>query len=270
MELLMRQIKLYLYSLIPLFIVIFSITVLTLTARIFNNFQNYIKKEYSIVVVSNHDLELDDLRIHSKMIVDIERVSTKKIVEDVENSLSKTTAVLLSKRVPNFYKVYFDRYPSNSEVEQIKEALLTSEKISRVDTFKNIHQQTYRFLFFITSTITLFTVVLSLTSIFLIIRQVEVWFYQHKKRMDIMKIFGASVMMRSKDLRKVAFWNSIVSTVLVVLIIYFIKDTILSNLTEDMEFVELIYNLDVDLIGLFFISILVSHFPVFMVVYQQK
>jgi len=266
----MKQIKIYLSSLIPLFIIMFSLTIALLTSRIFQNFQEYVKKDYSIIVISKYELDLKDFKVHSKLIKSYKQVSTKKIMEDVENNLSKWTAILLSRKVPNFYRIYFNKYPTHEELLIIKKSLLISEKISRVDVLKNIHQQTYRFLFFISMLVYIFTVLIAITSFFLIKNEVEIWFHQHKRRMEIMKIFGATVMMRSADLRKVAFINSFLVTFLVIGSILLIKNTIIKYLATDLEFVELIYTWDIDLVFLIITTLIISHLPVFMVVYSKK
>lgn len=64
---------------------------------------------------------------------------------------------------------------------------------------------------------------MAMISIFLIIKQMEIWKYTHKERMRVMEIFGAPLMLRSGILFKVAFFDAIISTILVSSIFFYIK-----------------------------------------------
>jgi len=62
-----------------------------------------------------------------------------------------------------------------------------------------------------------------LVSLFLIIKQMEIWKYAHKERMQVMEIFGAPLMLRSGVLFRVSFVDAIFATILVSAVFFYIK-----------------------------------------------
>jgi len=64
---------------------------------------------------------------------------------------------------------------------------------------------------------------MGIVSLFLIIKQMEIWKYAHKRRMQVMEIFGAPLMLRSGVLFKVAVADAIVATLITALIFLYIK-----------------------------------------------
>ena len=55
---------------------------------------------------------------------------------------------------------------------------------------------------------------MGVVSLFLIIKQMEIWKYAHKQRMQVMEIFGAPLMLRSGVLFKVAIMDAFIATIL--------------------------------------------------------
>jgi cell division transport system permease protein len=64
---------------------------------------------------------------------------------------------------------------------------------------------------------------MGVVSLFLIIKQMEIWKYAHKERMQVMEIFGAPLMLRSGVLFKVAFIDAIIASILVSGIFLYVK-----------------------------------------------
>ena len=64
---------------------------------------------------------------------------------------------------------------------------------------------------------------MAVVSLFLIIKQMEIWRYAHKERMQVMEIFGAPLMLRSGVLFRMAFVDAIFSTILVSAIFFYVK-----------------------------------------------
>ena len=64
---------------------------------------------------------------------------------------------------------------------------------------------------------------MAIVSLFLIIKQMEIWKYAHKERMQVMEIFGAPLMLRSGVLFRVAFVDAIFATIFVSAIFFYIK-----------------------------------------------
>jgi len=64
---------------------------------------------------------------------------------------------------------------------------------------------------------------MGIVSLFLIIKQMEIWKYAHKERMQVMEIFGAPLMLRSGVLFKVAIMDAFIATILTSMFFLYIK-----------------------------------------------
>jgi cell division transport system permease protein len=96
----------------------------------------------------------------------------------------------------------------------IKQDLLADKNIKKVETFGNSYSSSYRLFSFIKFSLKLFIGFMGVVSIFLIIKQMEIWKYSHKQRMQIMEIFGAPLMLRSGVLFKVAIFDAFIATLI--------------------------------------------------------
>ena len=64
---------------------------------------------------------------------------------------------------------------------------------------------------------------MAVVSLFLIIKQMEIWKYGHRQRMQVMEIFGAPLMLRSGILFKVAIFDALFATLVTSLFFIYIK-----------------------------------------------
>ena len=108
-------------------------------------------------------------------------------------------------------------------MEEIKKDLEVHTNIKRVETFGTSYSSAYRLFSFIKFALKLFIVFMAVVSLFLIIKQMEIWKYAHRQRMQVMEIFGAPLMLRSGILFKVAFIDAIFATIFVSSMFYYIK-----------------------------------------------
>jgi cell division transport system permease protein len=109
------------------------------------------------------------------------------------------------------------------ELSQIKKDLESDKNIKKVETFGSSYNSSYRLFAFIKLTLKVFIIFMAVVSLFLIIKQMEIWKYAHKERMQVMEIFGAPLMLRSGVLFRVAFVDAIFATIFVSGIFFYIK-----------------------------------------------
>ena len=95
--------------------------------------------------------------------------------------------------------------------------------IGKVETFGSSYSSSYKLFAFIKFTLKLFIVFMGVVSLFLIIKQMEIWKYAHKERMQVMEIFGAPLMLRSGILFKVAILDAFIATILTSAVFIYIK-----------------------------------------------
>ena len=125
--------------------------------------------------------------------------------------------------LPYFYNVGLDSYMRTSGLEQIKTDLEADANIKKVETFGSSHSSSYRLFSFIKFTLKLFIVFMAVVSLFLIIKQMEIWKYAHRQRMQVMEIFGAPLMLRSGVLFKVAIADAFIATILTSAVFLYVK-----------------------------------------------
>jgi len=105
--------------------------------------------------------------------------------------------------------------PSQEELQNIKSKLLKYAGVERVATFKKSYNKFYNFLLFDKSMLLYFTVLVMIIVLLLIIKQVEVWIYEHRQRFEIMTILGAPFWMKSAILYRVVIVDAIISSLVV-------------------------------------------------------
>ena len=103
-------------------------------------------------------------------------------------------------------------------MKTIKDKLLKIEGVKKVETFSKTHDKIYKMLVLSKKVFECFIVITSLMGIALIFKQMKIWLYEHKRRVEIMTLFGAPYWLKSAMLYKLAIIDSMFATVLVIAI----------------------------------------------------
>jgi len=191
--------------------------------RTTNTYEKGLKESYTMLVVSKKPVELSAFQALNKHISSSENIAREGIVSEVAKGVGKSTSDAIMKALPYFYNLGLDAYLHSSELENIKRDLKADKNIKRVETFGGSYNSSYRLFTFIKFTLKIFIIFMTVVSLFLIIKQMEIWKYAHKERMQVMEIFGAPLMLRSGVLFKVAFIDAIFASILVSGIFLYIK-----------------------------------------------
>jgi len=141
---------------LPLFLLLFAVESFYMLKRVINNYEQKINNEYSIVVVSKVPLD-------------------EKIVADKISNLSELKIL-----------------PNSKELSSMKRKLKDITGVKSVTTFKKNYDKFYNFLTFNKILLLFFTIFVSIIVWLLIIKQAEVWIFEHKQRFEIMSILGIS------------------------------------------------------------------------------
>ena len=110
-----------------------------------------------------------------------------------------------------------------------------------------------------------------MVSLFLIIKQMEIWKYAHVQRMQIMDIFGAPLMLRSGILFKVAIIDAIFATIMTSLFFLYIKFIWAANSGIDImvQNKEELFKVT-DMLILLGVALLIVIIAVYTVVFSTK
>ena len=121
----MKSLKNIFAFLIPLLSMLIAFSIYLLINNVVSNYQNKISKDYSIVVVSTTNLTKESMPKLAGINVDnIQTLPNDKIIENIKTNLSENSIELLKQKLPNFYQIHLEIFPTSSELEEIKSTLL--------------------------------------------------------------------------------------------------------------------------------------------------
>jgi len=210
----MKYIKEHIMFIFPMLAILLGIESFMVFDRMSQNYEQQLKADYSMLVLTNHPMDLKAFQALDSRISTIERIEKQSIVEEMAKGMSGISAKDIMQSLPHFYTIHLGSYLDNQEIEKIKKKLVASEMIKKVETFGKSHNESYNLFLFIKIVLWTFVGFMTLTSLFLVIKQMEIWQFAHKERMQVMEIFGASTMLKSGILFKRATIDAIIATMI--------------------------------------------------------
>jgi len=182
-----------------------------------------LRESYTILVVAKSAKTLKDFQSINRHISQAEPVEKAAIVEQISQGMSNTSTQEIIKALPYFYTLHLDRYLDNADIARIKHALMSQAGISRVETFGQAHNANYNLYMLIKITLWTFVGFMVLTSLFLVVKQMEIWQLEHRERMQVMEILGASGMLRSGVLFRIAVTDAVIAALATMGIFAFLR-----------------------------------------------
>ena len=219
----MKFIKNHLMFILPLMAILLGIEFYLVFERTTDTYEKGLKEGYTMLAVAKKPMELSDFQALNDHISSAEKIERETIVTEVAKGVSKSSSKEILAALPYFYNLGLDTYLHTSGLEEIKKDLEADANIKKVETFGSSYHSSYRLFSFIKLILKVFIVFMAVVSLFLIIKQMEIWKYAHKERMQVMEIFGAPLMLRSGVLFRMAFIDALFSTILVSGIFFYIK-----------------------------------------------
>jgi len=219
----MKFIKNHLMFILPLMAILLGIEFYLVFERTTNTYEKGLTEGYTMLVVTKKPVELSTFQTLNKHISSSEELKRDAIVSEVAKGVNKSTSKAIMKALPYFYNVGLDAYIHSLGLEEIKKDLEADRNIKKVETFGSSYNSSYKLFSFIKFILKIFIAFMTIVSLFLIIKQMEIWKYAHKERMQVMEIFGAPIMLRSGVLFKVALVDAFFSTLFVSAIFFYIK-----------------------------------------------
>ncbi len=219
----MKFIKNHLMFILPLMAILLGIEFYLVFDRTTDSYEKGLKEGYSMLVVTKKPMKLLAFKELNKHISSSEQIKRESIVSEIAKGVSKSSSKEILASLPYFYNVGLDSYLHTSSLDRIKTDLESDANIKKVETFGSSYSSAYRLFSFIKFTLKLFIIFMGVVSLFLIIKQMEIWKYAHKERMQVMEIFGAPLMLRSGVLFKVAIADAFIATILTSAIFLYVK-----------------------------------------------
>jgi len=219
----MKFIKNHLMFILPLMAILLGIEFYLVFERTTNSYEKTLTEGYTMLVVAKKPVKLGTFQKLNAHIITSSQIERKNIISEVAKGISKNSSKEILAALPYFYNLGLDSYLHTNELGEIKKDLEKDNNIKKVETFGSSYNSSYRLFSFIKFTLKIFIIFMAVVSLFLIIKQMEIWKYAHKERMQVMEIFGAPLMLRSGVLFRVAVVDAIFATIFVSGIFFYIK-----------------------------------------------
>ncbi|MDD2699427.1 MAG: cell division protein FtsX [Arcobacteraceae bacterium] len=221
------SLKRFLSFSLPLIIMLFSFSIYVSISKMIDKYEMTINSDYSIVIVTAAPIVEDDIkRLTSIDLKEMKVLSRENILKDLKNEVTEGSFTLLQVKLPYFYTLSLNEFPTSSKLERIKKELLTVSGMKSVETFSKDHDNVYSlFLFIKTVSMTMFVFMVIFT-LFIIANQINIWFYEHYERLQIINLHGGSLLYGAKPIIKLALFSGIFAGVLVLFAVYYIDQNV--------------------------------------------
>lgn len=267
----MKFIKQHLSLIFPLLMLLFSYESAMLVKRAVIEHEKKLSADYSIIIATKGSLGFSQLKAKVPEVKDMREIDPQVVLRDLEHTLSPENLAFLKSQLPLFYSLTLNTFPNQGELKRINQSLLSVEGVQKAEVFAKTHSKVYRLLLLLKKSIIFFGSLLGVLSVILMVKQVEIWHLQHSKRMEIMSYMGAPFWMKNKILFKLAFIDSFISSLLVIVgIFYILESQEFASLFASLEISDVIFFPLQDLFVLLVMSVIISVFSALIVIIRQK
>ncbi len=258
--------------LIPLLSMLIAFSIFLLINNVVDNYKTKISRDYSIVIVTTLPLEKDAIKELAGIKVErIQNLPNDKIISSIKSNLSDTSIELLKQKLPNFYQIYLEIFPTSSELDDIKETLLQNKNIRKVEVFYKNHNQIYLLLLLLNTVSFILFFIIALFAIIIIAKQIKLWFHEQNVKISILRLHGASILYSASSILNYAMLSSLLSFLISAAFLYYVSNnmTVLFPI-ELHEIVDININIFVELMKIFLLSFSISIFTIFGVLLKYK
>lgn len=213
----MKSLKSHFSLIAALFTILFTVQVYKILDRSITTYEESLRANYSMVVISNTALDESFIKLKFDIIRSVEEISPEKVIQRLEKEMDKVSLGLLRASLPKFYKLSLEHYPQPEEVDMLSSQLSNLKSIKRVESFSQTHDQIYKLLLLYKGVTQVFAFAIFVITILLIAKEMRIWQFKHAERMNIMALFGAPVMLRSAVLFRLAIIDAIIAASLIII-----------------------------------------------------
>lgn len=268
----MRWIKQHLSLLIPLIALLVGIESIILTSRAVSSHEQLVGKNYAIILVSTAKLDINTIKAKIPESSSLVELDTTAVLNDINAKFNGYFVDELKKELPYFYSLKLNILPNQYQIEEIEQDLKSINGIVRVESFSKSLNQTYRLLVLLKCCVSVLSILISILSLLLMMKQIEIWRFEHSERMEIMTYFGAPSKMKNAPLYRLALIDSIISSVFVIACVaLLVKSPKFASITTMLGIdIFNINNLALDFLILLGSAYVISMICVFVVILFQK
>ncbi len=222
----MRSIRHHLALILPLFAILFCVEYLLLFDRIIDRYETDLKENYSLIVVADRSVKLSDLSHCDTLIKKVEPIDAELVLQKIKGRMNSESLEKIRSIMPLFFSVKLRRYAERERIERLKSELMSIEGVRDVHIFEKVHDRLYAMLLFMKTGFVVFAVLIGVVSLLLLMKQMTIWQFEHRERMQIMSLFGAPVWLRSGVLFRLAVVDAFFALAAVVsVMLYLVNDS---------------------------------------------
>ncbi|AQW81788.1 cell division protein FtsX [Campylobacter pinnipediorum] len=218
---------------LALIAILFSIQFSILAKNTVKDYEKLMNNDYNIVIVSTKELSEAVIKPLINTFSSISQISSDKILNRLQNDISNKNLSILKNTLPKFYSLKLNSLPSTKYMNEIRQKLLKVDGINKIETFAKTHNKVYKTLKLTKSIAYIFMFLVAFIGLLLMSKQIRIWVYEHKERIEIMSLFGAGFWLKSSVLYKSAIFCAIFSTLIISLIFYFLPN--INFIKEEVE-----------------------------------
>ncbi|MGP1579996.1 MAG: cell division protein FtsX [Wolinella sp.] len=267
----MSSLKHHLSLIIPLIALLFSLESILLIHRALLSYETNLGKSYSIIIAARSELTLEGIARVVKEASALKEISPDSVLKRLGENLHSLDMQMLKGSLPKFYSLSLSSFPSQARLEAIDVALKKLSGIERVESFAKSHDQIYRLLLLLKGSVMVFATLISVISLLLMVKQIEIWRFEHSERMEIMSYFGAPSWMRNGVLFRLALVDSVIATSIISAGIGYLSiDSFALSALSEVGISRSIFALKDDSLTLFASGITLSILSVWTVILRPK
>ncbi|RUM45450.1 MAG: hypothetical protein DSY46_02930 [Hydrogenimonas sp.] len=219
----MKSIKNHLALILPLFAILFAVEYLQILDRVVKMYEERLKAEYTIIVVTEKSVKPEAVQQVSPLIDKVELVDANQVLMRIRQQIGQESLAKLQSVMPLFYTITLHRYPDQKSLESLRKSLMALQGVKRVQMFEKVHHPLYSMLMFLKANVTIFALFFGIVGFLLIIKQMYVWQLEHQERMQIMALFGAPVWLRSGVLFRFAIVDALIALAMMAGLIFYLQ-----------------------------------------------
>ncbi|MFA9374692.1 cell division protein FtsX [Poseidonibacter sp.] len=268
----MKSLKNLFAFLIPLIAMLLTFSIYLLIGNIVDNYKKKISNDYSIVIITNTPLIKENIdKLAGIQVSKIETLKKDKIIKEIKSDLSKKSIELLRRKLPYFYQIYLEVFPTTSELKEIKSTLLQNKNIRKVEIFYKNHNQVYLLLVLLNTISFILFFIITIFAIIIIAKQIKLWFHEHHTRISILRLHGASVLYSSSSVLKYAIFSAFLACIIVGSILFYVSNNLGMLFPIELhDIVNIEIDLKLEIMKIILLSFGISIFTIIGVLFKYK
>ena len=237
----MKYLKSLVAFVFPLIMMLSSFSIYLLVNKLVDNYKDGVASDYSIIVIANDPI-VDINSLTSINFKRMDNIDRDVIINDVKGALSESSLTVFNEQLPYFYQLYLDEFPTNDELQNIKNTLTGLKSIKAVEIFESEHTKLYSLLVLTKDIVTVLFVIVLVSSFLMLLQQIRIWFFEYSEKISILQLLGASLVYSTKSIVSIIVVSILISIITVFTLMFLL--IVNFTLVSQPELLSIMPNID--------------------------